>query len=97
MLEVIYPCIYKLIARYNEKLSKRFGESKKIVKSFSKGDSVMRLNLNRGGKSDAIWVGPYQIVAVHGAGSYSLSDATGAISPSKVAQKHLKRACGFKY
>ena len=91
MIEIVYPSIQKMTQQYNEKLSRRFSEKKRIVKSFSKGDSVMRLNLQRGGKSDAIWVGPYNIVATHGAGSYSLCDATGANFPSKVAQKHLKR------
>lgn len=81
-------------ARYKQ-LVKRYHDRRVRVRHFSPGDLVLRKNeVSRAvkeGKLAPNWKGPYRIIKVLGAGSYSLAEMNGQIIPRHWNVDNLNR------
>ena len=86
VMECVYPAIAHSSRERQQTMATRVDVKRRAKEgSLPIGTLVMLEDMQRSGKSEPKWVGPYKVVEVSKAGTYGLLDSTGALLNSRAA------------
>ena len=97
MRKLVFPEVHARASRKRESMKKRRDGSVGVRKPFEVGSTVMLQDPIRSSKNEPYWVGPYTVVRVSRAGTYSLLDcAAGGLLGRRPPRDQLKLVQGPK-
>lgn len=95
MMDLVHPAVFERSQRKHALVAKRANKQRRATESvYQVGSTVMIKDVVRGSKTEPYWVGPYSILKVTKAGTYTLLDSTGRMLNRTVPKDQVKLVAG---
>jgi hypothetical protein len=91
MMDLVYPSVFERSQKSHALSAKRANKRTRAKPSiYPVGSKVMIRDVVRSSKNDPFWVGPYTVLKVTRAGTYTLMDTTGSLLARTVPKHQVK-------